>query len=280
MRFGILSLASVALALVNPATQVQSATQPETIWVSATNWTPRYLTNVIKVSIPTNTFVDEYHTNWVRQKITNVLDVFRTNLMTDFQTNMVYVNAFRTNVQFAYQTNVKVFSLTNWETVLVMKTNWVHRPVTNVVEIELPAPVPVSATSATLPPSKPEPVAKAEAQPVAGKVDFSQKMEFELQPAGRSPKPDQIAIRLILKVTGESAEVLPVQEWRVDKVNGGAFMVGSHPEFTATLPAGTYKVLARARAEDGSLRSILGQVVVSADGQAQRSPASIPPSPR
>ena len=55
-------------------------------------------------------------------------------------TNSVPVDAFSTNVVSGYQTNVKVLTFTNWETVLIMKTNWVNAPLTNVVEIELPTP--------------------------------------------------------------------------------------------------------------------------------------------
>ena len=40
--------------------------------VSRTNWTERWITNLIEVRMPENVFVDKFHTNWLRQYYTNV----------------------------------------------------------------------------------------------------------------------------------------------------------------------------------------------------------------
>lgn len=324
----------VGLILSAGSAPAQLGEQPEPVWIRTTNWVPRYLTNVIKVSIPTNTFYDEYRTNWVRQKITNVVDIFRTNYLTDYRTNLVPVNEFRTNTQVAYvtnlktltftnfetvlqmrtnwitqpvtnvvdftntvlaqkthtnlvtayetnlvrawQTNLKTLTFTNFETVLVMKTNWVNVPVTNVVEIELPAPKARPVAVTTPAPAKVEPAPKTEPAPVASAVDFAARMEFELTHTGKPAKPDQFPIRLVLKSTAATA-ILPVQEWRVEKVDGGVFMIGSRADFTGTLPAGTYRVTARLRAADNTIRSLRCQIDVQADGSAQRSPALAAP---
>ena len=97
-------------------------------------------------------------------------------------------------------------------------------------------------------------------------------MECELTHTAKPSKPDQYPIRLVLKAADATEGILPVQEWRVEKVEGGAFMVGSRAEFTGILPAGNYRVSARLRASDNSVRSIRCQIEVKADGSTQRSP--------
>lgn len=310
-----------------PATAA-SAEPSENIWLRTTNYQPRFITNVIQVSIPTNTFLDEYHTNWVRQRITNVVDIYRTNLLTAFRTNIVPVAEYSTNVQVAYttnfktltltnwetvlfmrtnwvsvpvtnivdftntvvarhtltneivayetnlvrawQTNLKVISLTNWETVLVMKTNWVNVPLTNLVEIEVPATQFATPATARAPASTQPGTAAA---PVASPVDLNAHLDFELTHTGLPLKGGQHPVRLVLRPTDGSDAILPVQEWRVEKVDGGALMVGSRPEFSGTLPAGHYRVTVRLRAPDGALRSLRCQLEVKPDGSAQRSSA-------
>lgn len=248
----------------------------ETVFVRTTNYVPRYITNVIKVSIPTNSFYDEYRTNWVRQKITNVVDVFRTNFSTEYRTNLIPVAEFRTNVQVAYVTNLKHISLTNWETVLVMKTNWVNLPVTNVVQLDLPTPRPELAAPSQLKsaPAQPEPSRAAEPVRPAAPAAPSTGMEFQLVQTAKPIAPDQHPIRLVLRTAGGGDGVLPVQEWRVERVNGTAFSVGSKAEFTGTLPAGSYRITARLRGADNVLRILRGQVEVTADGAAQTVPAT------
>src|SRR5260221_199165 len=131
--------------------------------VARTNWTERWITNFIDVRMPTNIFVDEFHTNWLRQFVTNVVDVYATNWInqevtnrisvpatrtvrvTEYKTNWtslrrtneIAVEAMRTNFVNQWQTNLRIFTLTNWETVLVLKTNWISQPVTNIVHIDL-----------------------------------------------------------------------------------------------------------------------------------------------
>src|SRR5439155_22449900 len=153
-----------------------------------------------------------------------------------FQTNIVL--AHQTNLVTAYQTNLKTLNLTNWETVLVMRTNWITQPAHNVLQIQLPAPAPSLAAAPA--PAKTE--APAEAKHAAAPVDLAQKMEFELTPNGKAIKPDQFPIQLALRTVGEPRVVLPVHEWRVERTDGGVLLLGSRPEFTATLPSGVYKI--------------------------------------
>ena len=257
----------LTVIIANRSFAAESPIRPTVVSIVTTNWSPRYLTNIIQVSIPTNSFRDEFYTNWVEHRVTNTIDIFKTNV--------VSVDAFHTNIVVAYQTNLRTFTLTNWESVLVMKTNWVTRPVTNVVEIDLTAPAPAVVATPTPADAKPGPPARAGMTPGAASVDMTQSLEFELTHTAQTSKPDQYPIRLILKSTGEASAILPVQEWRVEKVGGGAFMVGSRAEFTGVLPPGEYKITARVRAADGTAKNIRGNTEVKADASPVRSPASV-----
>src|SRR6266404_3856648 len=64
--------------------------------VARTNWTERWITNFIDVRRPTNIFVDEFHTNWLRQFLTNVVEVYATNWIKQEVTNMISVPATHT----------------------------------------------------------------------------------------------------------------------------------------------------------------------------------------
>lgn len=326
---------SLGLLCVSHAAFAQLEHHAETAWIRTTNYAPRFITNVIKVSIPTNSFYDEYRTNWVRQRITNVVDVFRTNLATEFRTNLVPVTEFRTNVQIAYttnlkditltnletvllmrtnwitspmtnivdftntivaqrtqtnlvtafatnlvvawQTNMKVLTLTNWQTVLVMKTNWINVPVTNVVQLDIPAsrPEPVLASESRPAPVRVEPVTSPAPTLAVGGVDLAGGLEFQLTRTAKPLKPDQNQIRLVLRKAGVNDAILPVQEWRVEKADGAAFMIGSRAEFTGSLPAGNYRITARLRGPDNVLRTVRGEIEVATDGSPQSSPGSL-----
>jgi hypothetical protein len=253
--------------------------------------------------MPKNVFVDEFRTNWFEQRVTNVVDAFKTNVLTRIHTNLVIVERIQTNevtatetrpviayhtnwttrfttnvivltnTVVAHQTNFKTLTLTNWETVLVMKTNWVAQPVTNVVQIDLPSPAPSVAPSAS--PVKIDPVATGEVKRTAPALDLTQKMEFELTHNGSVTKANQYPILLTLKSAGQSLAILPVSEWRVERSDGAVMVLGSRPEFTATLPSGAYRVLARIRREEGApLQTLRGTIQIAADVATQRSPAS------
>ena len=46
------------------------------VTLTRTNWVERWITNVIDVRIPVNSFVNEYRTNWVTALRTNIVDVY------------------------------------------------------------------------------------------------------------------------------------------------------------------------------------------------------------
>src|SRR5712664_2578035 len=70
-----------------------------------TNLVERWITNMIEVRMPLNTFVNEYRTNWLEQRRTNQVDVFATNRMV--------VEAVHTNVVKGYHTNWGTLTMTN-----------------------------------------------------------------------------------------------------------------------------------------------------------------------
>jgi hypothetical protein len=326
----LLLLALLSIALPDRVFGQTNNVRPLILTASSTNVTARYITNLIQVSIPTNIFVDEFRTNWVRRDITNIVALFRTNLfpwtrtntlvvsryitnaVTTYRTNLntitqtnwetVVVNrtntitkpvtkvvehtntllvektltnfvmAFQTNFARAFRTNYKNLTLTNWETVLVMKTNWISRPVTNVVEIEMPA-APAATTIAIATPAAP---ARASTEPpiTASATALLQGLEFDLTHLGAPEHPGNFPVRLVLLSAG--GVPLPVFEWRMEKIDGSALMGGARPEFTGTLPAGTYKVVARIRVNDGSIRTIRGSTEVKADASTVRTSATGP----
>src|SRR5690242_14638660 len=57
--------------------------------LTRTNWTERYITNLVEVRMQRNVFVDEFHTNWVTETVTNVIPIqaTRTVKMTEYKTN-------------------------------------------------------------------------------------------------------------------------------------------------------------------------------------------------
>src|SRR5947209_16798726 len=121
--------------------------------VVQTNGLDRWITNVVEVRMPVNHFVNQYHTNHIEVVRTNVVAFYATNWVTRLHTNIVWLNvprtnwvstvrtntvvleAVKTNFVVAYQTNLKTLNLTNWKTVLILKTTWVIQPITNVAEI-------------------------------------------------------------------------------------------------------------------------------------------------
>lgn len=113
--------------------------------VTRTNWSDRWITNVIEVQMPLNRFVNEYRTNWVTQLRTNMIEVYATNRVTRTLTNRVMVDAFRTNLVVAYQTNWSMIRQTNpivveaaWTNVVVAyHTNWNTWTLTNRVAVNV-----------------------------------------------------------------------------------------------------------------------------------------------
>ena len=99
--------------------------------VVKTNWTDRWITNLIEITVPANKFVNLYRTNHVERFSTNVLDVYATNWATLTFTNPVSVDVLRTNFTDDYHTNWITLSLTNDVAVSALRTNFLESYRTN-----------------------------------------------------------------------------------------------------------------------------------------------------
>src|SRR5690242_4427822 len=83
----VLSIAALH-SLAAPAAQVTSRGESapanvRTVELVQTNWTSRFVTNVIEVRAPQNIFVNEYRTNLTQHPVTNIVrvEVWRTNFL-------------------------------------------------------------------------------------------------------------------------------------------------------------------------------------------------------
>ena len=266
----------------------------ETVNVIQTSTFPRAITNVIEVWVPTNVFVNLYHTNQFVALRTNVFDVYRTNwvsrtltntiavelrqtnLVTRYQTNLVTgyqtnLNTFtRTNLVTRYRTNVNTLSLTNWQSVLVFKTNWITQPVANLVQIEVPADQAATAPATADLESKGD---NATAAPTTASTGGP------ILEARRTAKPlvnGQAEISLKLKSAGNETPTFLSQEWQVERSDRSVLLFGRGPEFRQEVPLGTYKVEVKTRStEDSPLVRVRGNFEVLRDEVIQSKPAGL-----
>ena len=243
------------------------------VTLTRTNWVERWITNVIDVRIPVNSFVNEYRTNWVTALRTNIVDVyatnwslrtltnqievkatrtnhviaFATNWIPQHATNLVAVNLVRTNLVDRYHTNWTTLNLTNWETVVVLKTNWVTRLATNVMQIDLPIR---STASAPAPKEVVEPQevpVETVASPTAGA--WTGPLAIEATRTTRPQVKDLVEVRMRVRWIGKTTAPLNVQHWRVEREDGAVLLFGQDQEFNRQLPIGRYKVEARLKPE-------------------------------
>jgi hypothetical protein len=231
--------------------------------VIRTNWVERWITNFIEIRMPLNRFVNEYHTNWVTEFRTNVFNVYATNRLSRTLTNHFQVDAFRTNFVSAYQTNWKTLDLTNWQTAIVMKTNWVTQPITNVVQVDLPARSVAPAATAPVEPTeaKEASIATPSSLPAAA---IPGPVVLEAARTARPPHNGQVEVLLKVRGKGDSASPPQVQQWRVEREDRAILCFGQDQEFKRELPAGKYKVEVKVRQdEDGALLTVKGTLVVS-----------------
>jgi hypothetical protein len=196
-----------------------------------TNWADRWITNLIEVRMPANHFVNEYHTNWVTQLRTNVVDVYATNRVTRTLTNQVVVDAYWTNLVVAYQTN--------WNTQLV----------TNIVQVAVPAP-PTAKETAARAVVEPKEV-RAEAAAPAPAAAWVGPLAIDAARTSRAAANNLAEVQLKLRWTGNTVAPLQVQTWRVEREDGGVLLFGQEQEFKRPLPVGNYKVEAKLKAEGG-----------------------------
>lgn len=254
--------------------------------VTKTNWSTRWITNLIEVNMPVNRFVDVYVTNRVTRMATNVMTVqavqtnfvvmfrtnwnmvtvtnrvaveeywtnrvvaYETNRIMRTQTNVVAVNAVQTNYVTRCQTNWSPLTLTNWETVVMFRTNWLTRSATNVVDVDAPRPVPRAASAAAQAGASSE--APGEELSGALAAGWAGPVAIEAVRSPRSAGNGLVEVLLKARWTSASTAPLQVQQWRVEREDAAVLLFSQDRDFRRQLPAGKYKVEARLKPEGGN----------------------------
>jgi len=210
--------------------------------VTRTNLVDRWITNFIEVRMPANHFVNEYHTNWITQMRTNILDVYATNLVYRTFTNRIVVEVFQTNNISDYHTNSQTINLTNWQSVVVFKTNWTVKPVTSVIEVAMTSNAPAAAAHAAVA-EKPAPVPEAVESPAPAATSLTvDGLLIEASRAARPAANGQFEVTLKARNAAEPAAPLQIQQWRVERDDGAVLCFGQDREFKHELPVGRYKL--------------------------------------
>lgn len=243
-------LCPLLLGLVVAMPQAQAARET---YLTRTNLTERWITNVIEVSVPLNKFVDVYTTNVVDRFITNTLPVdltntikvtaYRTNVFDAYSTNLVRVDATNVIPVTAYRTNVHTLNLTNFESVLVFQTNWVKTTLTNVSTVSMPLPAPTGAAAASTPLATPEPL-PLRTPPSASVVAASGSGAIVISGAGtgKSSVARYAEVKLVAAWRGASTEPMNVLQWKVESETSSVMAYSQDREFKREMPFGTYKV--------------------------------------
>ena len=202
--------------------------------LTRTNWVERWITNLIEVQMPANRFVNEYHTNWITQMRTNVIDIYATNLVTRTATNRVMVDAFRTNFITEWHTNWQALNVTNWETVAVIRTNWPSQPVAAVIGVG-------GASASTVSTATPKDNPPAVREPATSASLAADGLVIEASRGARAAANGQIDITLKIRAaTGAAAP--QVQQWRIEREDGAILCFGQDQDFRRDLPVGRYKL--------------------------------------
>ncbi len=266
------TLLIAAIVALLPASQQLRAQEPirvQTVNETQTSWVPRVITNVIEVRIPTNIFINVYRTNLIEAVRSNVVNVYRTNWTDRTETRVVPVELTRTNFITRYETNVQTLTFTNFETVLVMKTNRVTQQVPSVVEIDAPATASRSGSPPVAEPAAP-----------AGTVATAENLTLDTTTLGSVTIDDLIEVRFRLKSAEGATPKLAAYEWRVERTDGSVLLFGQEAEFKRELPLGTYRVEVRTRATPSSPPLRVRSVVEVTDGAVVQQRASLGASAR
>jgi hypothetical protein len=279
------AMGALVLALAGGTTSGATTTMPagvQTITVARTNWTPRYITNLIEVNAPQNVFVDQYRTNWIARTVTNIVEVTLTNWTTRSLTNVTtvmlsrtnFVERFATNWTTVAMTNWNTLTLTNWETVIVTKTNWVRQPMVNVVEVNVPAPTPetpptapvatVAAVAVTTVPTEVAP----SVPPVAPAGDA---LVVDVERLNSTAADNRRELKFSVRLVADSGTPLLVEQWRVERDDAAVLFFAQTQEFKRALPPGRYKIEVRARRDAaGPLLTLRRTLEVTGDSVVQR----------
>jgi hypothetical protein len=260
----VLLTLGLAYPMSGEANNTQTATPPgvEMVTLVHTVPVPQVITNHIEVYVPTNTFISVYRTNYYPAFRTNVVEVHQTNWLTRTLTNTVVRDLTQTNRVTRYQTNLQTLTLTNWEPVLVFKTNWVTQPVANVVQVDVPV-------------RKPETVAPVTAAQTVVPVAVAGGFTLEASRTGKAPVNDQVEVSMRLKAAGGPTPAISSQEWQVQRTDGSVLLFGQGPEFKRDLPLGSYKVEVKARTGANAPLRIRGNFELTRDEIIQQKPPGL-----
>lgn len=282
------ALALSLAAILGAAAAAGAPASVQTVNVVQTNWTPRYITNLIEVSAPQNVFVTEYRTNWTQRTVTNVVEVALTNWSTRTLTNTTALTLFRTNFVDRYATNWSVvamtnwntLTLTNWETVVITKTNWIRQPMLNVVEVNvpvaeafLPATTPPAApptAPAAAPVTAPVPAA-APAAVLAEAVSAGDVLVVDVVRLITTAADNRRELKFTVRLAADAAVPLQVEQWRVERDDAAVLFYAQTQEFKRALPPGRYSVQVSARRDAASpLLTLRRALEVTGDSVVQR----------
>jgi hypothetical protein len=250
--------------------------------VFLTNRIDRWVTNVILLTMPDNHYVQEYRTNWFEKILTNVVDHYATNVVRRTVTNEILVKAYATNAVNAYRTNLSRMTLTNWETVAVVKTNWVRQTVTNLVVLDayttnlvtayrtnltrlnltnwetvlvmktnwvtqmVTNTVGIDLPARQVADSTGSPTAATRSETIATVTEPATISALDLVlEATRTRRVDRTPgneVLISVRTSVQNAPTLQIRQWRVEGENGSVLCFGQDPVFRRALPVGRYRI--------------------------------------
>jgi hypothetical protein len=168
-----------------------------------------------------------------------------------------------TNHVTDYHTNWSMLNLTNWQTLVLFKTNWLTQAMTNVVQIDLPSsPVVATAAPSEVVELKEALVATATPAPAA---HWAGPLAIEATRTSRPLANDLVEVQMKVKRTDSTAALLQVQQWRVEREDGAILLFGQDQDFKRELPVGNYRVEVKLKVEgDNPPLSVRGTLSVTA----------------
>src|SRR5207249_3252109 len=127
------------------------------------------------------------------------------------------VDLVQTNFYVRYYTNSKVLTLTNWETVLLFKTNWISHPLTNIVEVDVAGTAPSNSPAPSAPLFSANRIEVVPPVPAAIWTDAFAVEAERTRPPGANNQPE---VRLSVAWATNTATPLLVRQWRVEREDG------------------------------------------------------------
>lgn len=241
-----------------------------------TNIYERYLTNLVQHAVTNTIAVNSFHTNVINTYHTNAkilhytnevaVQVLHTNFTDNFTTNLLIMQLTNQIAITAYRTNVKTLVLTNWETVLVTKTNWITQPVTNFVQVDLPARRPGAVETRpavkTASPVRVEPKTATATAPSSPILTEALVLAADLTTAESTNGLMEVVVRVHWAADGASSP--KVQQWRIERSDGAILSFGQDQELKKFVPIGTYKVEAKVVRDDNEVLIARGTLTVTA----------------